>query len=85
MTNVMHTFLIYLTIYIYLTCFGLSFSPSSETGVQLNMFSWVWCQRPGADTIPRRLEPLSKLNKLKACALRWSLYKVILKCKVLTT
>jgi hypothetical protein len=22
---------------------------------------WVWCQRSGADTIPRRLEPLPKL------------------------
>jgi hypothetical protein len=22
---------------------------------------WVWCQRPGVDTIPRRLEPLPKL------------------------
>jgi hypothetical protein len=63
------------------------------------LFYWVWCQRPGADTIPSRLEPLPKLytclwrlakrkpetckaevnrqidNKLKTCALRWSLYK----------
>jgi hypothetical protein len=22
---------------------------------------WVWCQSPGADTIPRRLEPLPNL------------------------
>jgi hypothetical protein len=35
MTNVIHKFLIYLYIYFCLTCFGLSFSPSSEAGVQL--------------------------------------------------
>jgi hypothetical protein len=35
MTNVMQKFLIYLSIYFCLTCFGLSFSPSSEAGVQL--------------------------------------------------
>jgi hypothetical protein len=34
MTNVMHKFLIYLSIYFCLTCFGLSFSPFSEAGVQ---------------------------------------------------
>jgi hypothetical protein len=34
MTNVMHKFLIYLSIYFRLTCFGLSFNPSSEAGVQ---------------------------------------------------
>jgi hypothetical protein len=34
MTNVMHKVLIYLSIYFCLTCFGLSFSPSSEAGVQ---------------------------------------------------
>jgi hypothetical protein len=34
-TNVMHTFLIYLSIYFCLTCFGLSFNPSSEAGAQL--------------------------------------------------
>jgi hypothetical protein len=38
MTNVMHKLLIYLSIYCCLTCFGLSFSPSSEAGVQL----WQW-------------------------------------------
>jgi hypothetical protein len=31
--------------------------------------SWVWCQRPGADTIPRRLEPLLKLY---TCLWRWA-------------
>jgi hypothetical protein len=35
MTNVMHKFLIDLSIYFCLTCFGLSFSPSSEAGVQI--------------------------------------------------
>jgi hypothetical protein len=35
MTNVMHKSLIYLSIYFCLTCFGLSFSPSSEAGIQL--------------------------------------------------
>jgi preprotein translocase subunit SecG len=33
-TNVMHKFLTYLSVYFCLTCFGLSFSPSSEAGVQ---------------------------------------------------
>jgi preprotein translocase subunit SecG len=37
-TNVMHKFLIYLSIYFCLTCFGLSFSPSSEAGVQLRQW-----------------------------------------------
>jgi hypothetical protein len=35
MTNVMHKFLIYLSIYVCLTCFGLSFSPFSDAGVQI--------------------------------------------------
>jgi hypothetical protein len=35
MTNVMHKFLFYLFIYFCLTRVGLSFSPSSEAGVQL--------------------------------------------------
>jgi hypothetical protein len=35
MTNVMHMHLIYLSVYFCITCFGLSFSPSSEAGVQL--------------------------------------------------
>jgi hypothetical protein len=35
MTNVMYKVLIYLSIYFCLTCFGLSLSPSSEAGVQL--------------------------------------------------
>jgi hypothetical protein len=39
----MPEFLIYLSIYFCLTCFGLSFSPSSEAGVQLRQ----WFQFPG--------------------------------------
>jgi hypothetical protein len=35
MTNVMHKFLIYLSVYFCLICFGLSISPSSEEGVQI--------------------------------------------------
>jgi hypothetical protein len=59
MTNLMHKFfnLFYLSIYFCLTCFRLSLSPSSEAGVQLQDF-WVWFQCPGAETIPRRPEPL---------------------------
>jgi hypothetical protein len=34
MTNVKHKFLIYLSIYFCLACFGLSISPSSEAGAQ---------------------------------------------------
>jgi hypothetical protein len=58
-TNVMHRFFIYLSKYFCLTCFGLSFSSSSEAGVQLR----------GADTIPRRYEPLPKLY---TCLWRWA-------------
>jgi hypothetical protein len=43
MTNVMHKFLINLSIYFCLTCFGLSFSPSSEAGEQLRQ----WFKSPG--------------------------------------
>jgi hypothetical protein len=53
MTNVMHKFLINLSLYFCLTCFGFSLSPSSEAGVQI--------QRPGTNSIPRRLEPLPNL------------------------
>jgi preprotein translocase subunit SecG len=38
MTNVMHKFLIYLSIYFCLTCFRLSLSPSSEAGVQIQQW-----------------------------------------------
>jgi preprotein translocase subunit SecG len=43
MTNVMHKFLIYLSIYFFLTCFGFSFSTSSEAGIQLRL----WFKSPG--------------------------------------
>jgi hypothetical protein len=43
MTNLMHKFLIYFSIYFCLTCFGLSFSPSLEAGVQLRQ----WFKSPG--------------------------------------
>jgi hypothetical protein len=43
MTNVIHKFLIYLSIYFCFACFGLSFSPSSEAGVQLRH----WFKSPG--------------------------------------
>jgi preprotein translocase subunit SecG len=35
MTNVMHKILTYLSIYFCVTCFRLSFSPSSEAGEQI--------------------------------------------------
>jgi hypothetical protein len=38
MTKVMHKFLICLSIYFCLTCFGVSFSPSSEAGVQFRQW-----------------------------------------------
>jgi hypothetical protein len=43
MTNVMHKFLIYPYIHFSVTCFGLSFSPSSEAGVQFRQ----WFKSPG--------------------------------------
>jgi E3 ubiquitin-protein ligase DOA10 len=53
MTTVMHKFLIYLSIYLCLTYFGLSFSQYSEAGVQF--LQWFKSTGTGADTIPRRL------------------------------
>jgi hypothetical protein len=74
MTNVTHKFLIYLSIYFYLTCFWLSFSPSSEEGIQFRQRF----KSPGYGVSARALTPYpgrSKwINKLKTCALRWSLY-----------
>jgi hypothetical protein len=49
----MHKFLIYLSIYFCLTCFGLSFSPSSEAGVQLRQ----WFKSPGYGVSARVLTP----------------------------
>jgi hypothetical protein len=48
MTNVMHKFSIYLSIYFCLTCFGLYFCRSSEAGVQL----WQWFKSPGSAPRP---------------------------------
>jgi hypothetical protein len=57
----------FLFIYLFtcLKCFGLSFSPSSEAGVQLRQWfkSPGYCQRPGADTIPRSSRGLSDENR----------------------
>jgi hypothetical protein len=53
MTNVMHKFLIYLSIYFCLTCFGFSFSPSSEAGVQLRK----WFKSLGYGVSARVLTP----------------------------
>jgi hypothetical protein len=64
MTNVIHKFLIYLSVYICLACFGLSFSPSSEEGVQLQQ----WFKSPGYGVSARALELLPKLY---TCLWRW--------------
>jgi hypothetical protein len=53
MTKVMHKFLIYLSIYFCLTCFGFSFSPSSEEGVQLRR----WFKSAGYGVSARALTP----------------------------
>jgi hypothetical protein len=43
MTNVMYKFIIYLSIFFCLTCFGISFSPPSEAGVKIRQ----WFKSPG--------------------------------------
>jgi hypothetical protein len=48
----MHKFLIYLSIYFCLTGFGLSFSPSSEAGVQIRQ----WFKSPGYGVSARALD-----------------------------
>jgi hypothetical protein len=53
MTNEMHKFFIYLSIYFNLKCFGLSFSPSSEAGVQLRQ----WFEYSGYGVSARALKP----------------------------
>jgi hypothetical protein len=53
MTNLLNKFLIYLSIYFCLTCFGLSVSPSSETRVQLRQ----WFNSPGYGVSARALTP----------------------------
>jgi hypothetical protein len=71
MINEMYKFLIYFC----LTCFRLSFSPSSEEGVQLRQwfkspvkqYSWGWCQRPGADTKPTNKCTQQDINCVCQC------------------
>jgi hypothetical protein len=53
MSNVMHKLLIYLSVYFHLTCFGLSFSQSSQAGVQLRQ----WFKSPGYGVSARALTP----------------------------
>jgi hypothetical protein len=53
MTNVMHKFLIYLSIYFCLACFGVSFTPSSEAGVQIRQ----WFKFSGYGVSARTLTP----------------------------
>jgi hypothetical protein len=64
MANVMHKFLICLSIYFCLTCFWLSFSPSSEAGVQLRQ----WFKSPGYGARIRALTPYpGDLNHCRSC------------------
>jgi hypothetical protein len=69
MTNVLHTLLIYLSIYLCHTCFGLSFSPSSVAGVQL----WQRLKSPGYGVstrarMARVLTPYpGDLNRCRSC------------------
>jgi hypothetical protein len=68
MTNLMHKFLIYLYIYFYLTCFGLSFRPSSEAGVQFQQ----WFMSPGYDVSARALTPYpGELNHVSFIVAVW--------------
>jgi hypothetical protein len=69
----MHKVVINLSIYFFLTCFGLSFSPYSEAGVQIRQWfktsGYGVCTRfrmeihPNldAETILKRLQPLPNL------------------------
>jgi hypothetical protein len=59
----MHKFLIYLSVYFCLTCFGLSFSPSSEAGVQLRQ----WFKSAGYGVSARTLTPYPRDNSVSAC------------------
>jgi hypothetical protein len=71
MTNVVHKFLIYPSIHFCLTCFGLSFSPSSEAGVQFRQWfkcTCVWCQRPATQPIRRNIPEAKNLSTEINCA-----------------
>jgi hypothetical protein len=64
MTNVMHKYLFNVSIYFCLTCFGLSFSTSSEAGVQLRQ----WFKSAGYGVSGRALTPYSvDLNHCRNC------------------
>jgi hypothetical protein len=65
MTTIMHKFLIYLSIYFCLTCFGLSLSPSSEAGVQL----WCGSSWPGRW---HHTQETWTTPKLYTCLWRWA-------------
>jgi hypothetical protein len=65
MTNVMHKFFIYPSIHFCLTCFGLSFSPSSEAGVQFRL----WFKSPGYGVSARALTPYPGLLLISAGAI----------------
>jgi hypothetical protein len=60
----MQKFLIYLSIYFCLTCFGVSFSPSSEAGIQRQQ----WFQSPGYGVSARTLTPEPRdLDHCRSC------------------
>jgi hypothetical protein len=64
MTNEKHKFLFNLSIYFCLTCFGVSFSQSSEAGVQLQQ----WFKSTGYGVSTRVLTPyLVDLNHCQIC------------------
>jgi hypothetical protein len=60
----MHKFLIYLSNYFCLICFGRSFSPSSDAGVQLRQ----WSKFPRYGVSARALTPYAEyLNYCRSC------------------
>jgi hypothetical protein len=58
MTNVMHKFVTYLSIYFCVACFGLSFSPSSEAGVQPRQ----WFKSPRYGVSAQALKPYGTVD-----------------------
>ena len=64
-SNVMHKFLINLSIYFCLTCFGFSFSPSSEAGVQFRQ--WFKSLGYGVSARSLTLDP-GDLNQCQSCS-----------------
>jgi hypothetical protein len=73
MTNVMHKFLIYLSLYFCLTCFGLYFSPSSEADVLLrrgSSFFGGMVSAPGCWHFTKEAWTTSKL-----CICLWRCHK----------